>query len=76
MIEVGAEQENLYHYLHYLYKYSDDEKIGHYLAFKASYSTCSALFRKEILEHLVELYQEVRETIEKEEEEIKVASHG
>ena len=74
MIGVGAEQENLYHYLHYLYKYSDDEKIGHYLAFKASYSTCSALFRKEILEHLVELYQEVRETIEKE-EEIKVPKY-
>lgn len=74
MIGVGAEQENLYHYLHYLYKYSDDEKIGHYLAFKASYSTCSALFRKEILDHLVELYQKVRETIEKE-EEIKVAKY-
>lgn len=74
MIGVGAEQENLYHYLHYLYKYADDEKLGHYLAFKASYSTCSALFRKEILDHLVELYQEVRETIEKE-EEIKVPKY-
>lgn len=74
MIGVGAEQENVYHYLHYLYKYHDDEKLGHYLAFKASYSTCSALFRKEILDHLVGLYQEVRETIEKE-EEIKVAKY-
>ena len=74
MVGVGAEQENVYHYLHYLYKYQDDEKIGHYLAFKASYSTCSALFRKEILDNLVELYQEVRETIEKE-EEIKVAKY-
>lgn len=74
MIGVGAEQENLYHYLHYLYKYADDEKLGHYLAFKASYSTCSALFRKEILDHLVGLYQEVRETIEKD-EEIKVPKY-
>lgn len=69
MVGVGAEMENLYHYLHYLYKYSDDSKLGHYLAFRASYSTCSALFRKEILDELVELYQEVRETIENKEEE-------
>ena len=64
MFGVGSEDGNLYNYLHYLYSYQDDDKLGDYVGFKSNYSTCSALFRKEILDKLVELYQEVRETIE------------
>lgn len=66
MLGVGCEEQNLYSYLHYLYNYQDDDKLGHYLAFKANYSTCSALFRKEVLDQLVELFKEVKESLEEE----------
>ena len=72
MLGVGCEEQNLYSYLHYLYNYQDDTIFGDYVAFKVTYSTCSALFRKEVLDQLLELYQEVKESIEEKEKHVLV----
>lgn len=72
MLGVGCEDQNLYSYLHYLYNYQDDTIFGDYVAFKVTYSTCSALFRKEVLDQLLELYQEVKESVEEKEKHVLV----